>query len=894
MTLGYTLLTSCDGSLLTKRFALKADGTIGKTSHAQPSRSVAETRCAADLREFGRQIGALFHTQAVMFGVMAGSADRAVVLPEGTRQEGDGTVSRTRRHFEFDRAPGIMMLDCDPASDAPAMSPDELRAAIVAAAPELENAPMLIRRSASSRVGRAGEIAVLRGLRVYIAVADASLVPAAGKALIDRLWAEGHGRVVVGRAGQALERTLIDAAVWQPERLDFAAAPIVDPPLQLLDSDSRYYGDSCPPFDLRCITADGAVRARAGKARKAAKRDRRGECDDARERWIEEHASALAARRNRKIADAQRALRRAAKSHELTAEFELQMADGKVVTVDEILRNPARFHDSRCADPLEPDYGDDPRIAYVCARPGIAPYIYSHAHGGQRYKLVRRPVRIEMRAGQEATATDVALDALRQRGDVYEYGTGSLARVDDAHRVRIVTAEWLTDLLARTVDFFTEKIGSDGPIERSCNVPRWLAQSILAKSGEWGLPRLDAVVSVPTLRADGSVLDDPGYDTPSALLYLPGDVSTPKTPAEPTIEHAIAALRVLWNPVSLFPFVDDVARGVALAAMLTSCLRASLPTAPGFGIDANAAGTGKTLLAQTIAALGVGHPPPALAPADNEDETRKRLFAALRDGLRVLLWDNVRGPLGNAALDAFLTASSFSDRVLGASTTEALPNKALFLATGNNLQLVGDTCRRVLVSRLDAGMERPDTRSFEFNPLQTVIAERERLTIAAITIVRAWIAAGRPRVAPGSTASYDTWDALVRQPITWISQRIAERAEMAPDLQPFADPIDGIERAYALDPEIAQISALHDAWDKCFGRRLTTVSEVVSAVETAMCDNSIALREVVREIAGERGPINRKALGRWFLRHVDRRVDGRRLVRGAQRDGRTAWVLARA
>ena len=108
----------------------------------------------------------------------------------------------------------------------------------------------------------------------------------------------------------------------------------------------------------------------------------------------------------------------------------------------------------------------------------------------------------------------------------------------------------------------------------------------------------------------------------------------------------------------MFPLVDAVANGVALHGLLAA-LRASLPTAPGVGFDAPAAGNGKTLLARCIGILAMGSEPSILPPADTDEEARKRLFAVLREGQRVVFWDNVREPLGSASLDAFLTAPTF-------------------------------------------------------------------------------------------------------------------------------------------------------------------------------------------------------------------------------------------
>jgi len=46
--------------------------------------------------------------------------------------------------------------------------------------------------------------------------------------------------------------------------------------------------------------------------------------------------------------------------------------------------NPAAFEGKRCADPVEPDYHGDRRIAIIYASSGV---IYSHAHHGITYRL---------------------------------------------------------------------------------------------------------------------------------------------------------------------------------------------------------------------------------------------------------------------------------------------------------------------------------------------------------------------------------------------------------------------------------------------------------------------------------------------------------------------------
>jgi len=904
--LAFYRLTAERPSVLTKRFEL-LNGELRKTSVAQLSEGRGERIVVWGLREFVAELDSLPPNAAITYGVAPGhDAARIVSQARAT----NGAITRTRRYFQFAPAPGVLMLDSDPPKpirngsktthpnppNPPSSGPRDLLALLRTAAPCLTDASMLWRASASSGIYTTeGEaLTGVAGQRVYIPVADASLIPAAGTALVDLLWASGYGRIEIGVAGQALERTAVDASVWQPERMDFAASPVLGPGLRRDPPSAFIDGDPDALFDLRRLIAqaDGDVKARAATARKSAHAAAKAEVQAARNQWVEEQAPELAKRRGIDLGAAQEVLRRACEHGQLTGNYVLHCADGTTPTVGDLLDNPAKWHGQKFADPLEPDYGQDRRIAWANLRSGGRPWIYSHAHGGRRYHLIRPSARIRLAKAERARVIDAILDLMRAQGDLYDYGDGAaLARVTDDARALPVTRDWLVDHLDRAAVFYTLQSVGEGmpPKEVPTDAPTWAPSRLIAKDGERRLPRLDAVITAPILRADGSILSAPGHDAASRLLLLADTPDMPHIPPAPTTAEARAALEMLWAPFRLFPLVDAVDRGVILAALLCACVRASLPTAPGTALDAPTAGTGKTLLGLAIGALSLGYAPPALPPAGNQDEeARKRLFAALRDGHRVLLWDNVREPLGNGALDAFLTAPTFTDRILGKSETATLPNRVLFLVTGNNLRLVGDTCRRILPARLDARIERPYAREFDFCPRQTVLARRMDLVIAALTIIRAWITAGRPRHGKGRTASFEGWDELVRQPVCWIAKSDAR----------FADPLKATERAFDLDPETAKLAALIGAWDQTFASRWVTTGELASKAEAARNttrDGSAAvLLDAVEEIAGDpRGSINRRMLGRWIERHAERRHNDRRLVRGKLRHGAPTWCIAK-
>jgi putative DNA primase/helicase len=111
------------------------------------------------------------------------------------------------------------------------------------------------------------------------------------------------------------------------------------------------------------------------------------------------------------------------------------------------------------------------------------------------------------------------------------------------------------------------------------------------------------------------------------------------------------------------------------------------------------------------------------------------------------VFDNVNGPIGNEDLDRLITASVWSDRILGASDAPPpLPNVTVWMATGNNIEPVRDTVRRCLFVRIETDAERPQERTgFKIPNLPKHVADRRgELLSGALTILRAYHIAGRP------------------------------------------------------------------------------------------------------------------------------------------------------
>ena len=73
---------------------------------------------------------------------------------------------------------------------------------------------------------------------------------------------------------------------------------------------------------------------------------------------------------------------------------------------------------------------------------------------------------------------------------------------------------------------------------------------------------------------------------------------------------------------------------------------------------------------------------------------RKAITALAIAGERLVLLDNL-WRLGDASLDAALTSTEWSDRILGHTKEVRVPLLMTWWGTGNNIEVYGDTSRRV-------------------------------------------------------------------------------------------------------------------------------------------------------------------------------------------------------
>jgi hypothetical protein len=108
------------------------------------------------------------------------------------------------------------------------------RAAIESLLPALTGAATVERASTSNglhRTDTGAELEGSSGVHLYVWVRDVADSARFLKTLHARTWLAGFGWYMIGKAGQLLERSIVDRMVGQPERLVFEGAPVLVPPL---------------------------------------------------------------------------------------------------------------------------------------------------------------------------------------------------------------------------------------------------------------------------------------------------------------------------------------------------------------------------------------------------------------------------------------------------------------------------------------------------------------------------------------------------------------------------------------------------------------------------------------------------------------------------------------
>lgn len=406
---------------------------------------------------------------------------------------------------------------------------------------------------------------------------------------------------------------------------------------------------------------------------------------------------------------------------------------------------------------------------------------------------------------------------------------------------------------------------------------------------------LVGVVKVPTVRADGSVLDQPGYDPGSRLLYLPdAGLNVPTVSADPSPAEREAARDLLLEMLEGFAFQTEHDQANTLGFLLTPLLRLIAPPAYKlFAIGAPSPGSGKTLLAHLGRIL---HGGVFRSEMPHDDAELEKVLGSILTCTSepVVQFDNVTGTLKSSRLAGLLTSLEYSGRVLGSTNNVDMLNDRVWCVTGNNLSLGGDLVRRTIQITIDPGVPNPENRTgFRHPDLPKWVAEhRGELVAALLTLVRAWVAAGRPARREVGTDSYASWTRVVdgilgHAGIKGTFDHIdSRRVTVGEDDQEWADFLDAVRARFGTESwtaktMLAAVQMPADGGDEFALRRADVDAEAGRTIPLDALPGNLAER-VMRGRAG--AGVVAKSLGMWLRNREGRFAVERITVRTAGKD----------
>lgn len=470
----------------------------------------------------------------------------------------------------------------------------------------------------------------------------------------------------------------------------------------------------------------------------------------------------------------------------------------------------------------------------------------------------------------------------------------------ELNRVSVRALAAYLDSVSQFAKWCKPRKGDDGPQLVTCDCPVSLAQLFVETPEGWGrMPRITRICETPLLR-DGKLIAERGYHAESsAWLHGPPNVQL-RTPL--TRETAEACLMRTREWLAEFPFADlaeasdneamSLDESVAISALLTAALRASLPASPGFLIDKPSYGAGATTLAKLVHIVLTGRLPAVMnVQSTEEEELRKQLDSAQLAGRACIVLDNVRdgATLTSTALAQLISEPSRLVRLLGLSKDEEVACSQMVLVTGVNCTVANDLVRRFLRCRLAAMQERPQERVFRRpNLIEEAQEQRAEILSDLFTIAAAYVAhleAGGERAIVTALAGFSEWARLCAEPLQWLGHR---------------DPVPSSRSLEAEDPVAVTLREVIRNWSLAFGERAVTVRDLTSALppistaDQAQRGAVERLHEVFCEICAARdGKIDPRRAGAW-LRRIRGRLIGKQSIHRGEDSSHAkvgTWVL---
>lgn len=773
-----------------------------KISHGSVYEAEVET-VKVNPKSFSDGLKRLQSNSAIIFGTAPPNAPNKIVCDKDVDLE--FSISRSQKYFKYNEQ-CILFFDFDYAKceayggldmyelfDIPCITSTlDVMNLLATDFPQLKYAPFVIKPSSSSKIWNKDKNewhVNNRGYHAFCWVENTSIM----KQVIDTIYKSlfiKYGWIYVTRAGSVIPRCPIDISVISPERICFAAPPICHEPL--VSKVSEYisvYNHDAPCLDLSKI---GAFDADGKKYEK--KRNELMRIDVVQNAIMTNKTLRLAkatekySNKYRKdIEKSETLIKLSLESKILPSDYMLPINEG--VSVLEVYRNKDIYNGIYIPDPLEPEYDNGRKVAYLSYYEEKNEFkIYSHAHGGCWYKLMHQENILCINNMSEYDVKEICKEIMSSDDNLYH------KKINDQDRVlykmcndmlyKLDNSVAIKDYLYSKVKFINYNRKKETV---AVNCPANVSDLILLEKGESCTREIKRVIDYPVYDNNWNI-SKYGYNAITKLYVSKKYEFTIKDIF--THDDVINLFSNIIYPFSMYPFDSDISKSCLIAGIFGVVQRPVLTNQPGLLINAPGQGVGKGKIVSSLRKLALDNLS-SCGFSSSEQELEKNIGSILKYEPCILGIDNVQDSInfGNNIISSIITESSFLVREFGTNKMidTGLLNMMVML-TGNNISLTNDSMRRFLNCRIVSDSADPYNKKFDFDPPVVCEKNRHKIIESVLNLMYLYKIStnnGSEYSIKTSAGSFDDWNNLVRKPICWL-------AENYPELK-LADPWSSIE-----------------------------------------------------------------------------------------------------
>lgn len=296
-------------------------------------------------------------------------------------------------------------------------------------------------------------------------------------------------------------------------------------------------------------------------------------------------------------------------------------------------------------------------------------------------------------------------------------------------------------------------------------------------------PALKGQAVAPYFNADGSLVTENGYD-PKGQIYLtmPEGLIIPEVAETPTDEEMKRAKDLLIEDVfGDFPLggkkraelIEEAGTAAGVPALAHAICMTLQPfvremirgDTPIYLIDKPDSGTGAGYLIAASTAIASGRPATPVAIPVQDVEFAKTLTSLLQGMPQDIFFDNPNHAIKSAELCSATTSNgSYQARILGKTALVEVEIKGRWIIAANQFKGSKEVNRRCVLIDLDARTPNPGERKIEWvhDDIRGWVADnRGELIWACLTLVRKWIADGKPLAKDKDLASFEPWSRVM-------------------------------------------------------------------------------------------------------------------------------------